>query len=110
METIAEPEIIPFAFLLASGDLAAKVSAETRLQWNIAMLRIFRGDAALRCLHHGRWPDRLSDITEVPIPVNPCDGKPFVYKRQGNKAVLTSERGPKGCTWHYEITLMPKAK
>jgi hypothetical protein len=52
----------------------------------------------------------LGDITEVPIPINPYDGKPFIYQRQGNKAVLTSEKGPWGMPWRHEITLMPKVK
>jgi hypothetical protein len=52
----------------------------------------------------------LSDISEVPIPNNPFDGKPFVYERHGNKAILTVEHGPRGVPWRHEITLMPKAK
>jgi hypothetical protein len=60
--------------------------------------------------HEGRWPDHLSEITAVPVPANPYDGRPFVYQRHGDKAVLTSEKGPKHMPWSYEITLMPKAK
>ena len=74
------------------------------------MLRIFEAMRLYAATHDGQWPDRLSDITEVPIPINPFDGKPFVYQRQGNKAILTSEHGPRGMPWRHEITLMPKAK
>jgi hypothetical protein len=42
--------------------------------------------------------------------MNPYDGKPFVYQRQGDKAILDSEKGPQGMPWRYEITLMPKTK
>ena len=60
--------------------------------------------------HDGLWPERLSDIAEVPIPNNPYDGKPFLYQREGNKAILTCEKGPRGIPWRHEITLMPKTK
>ena len=74
------------------------------------MLRIFEAMRLYAATHDGQWPDRLSDITEVPIPMNPFDGKSFIYQRQGNKAILTSEHGPTGMPWRHEITLMPKAK
>jgi hypothetical protein len=108
-EAIAKREIIPIASVLLPAILSAK-GAETRLQWNVAMLRIFEAMRLYAAAHDGRWPERLSDITEVPIPLNPCDGKSFIYQRQGNKVVLTSEQGGKGVPWNYEITLMPKAK
>jgi hypothetical protein len=106
---LAKCEIIPLASVLLPAVMAAK-GAETRLQWTLAMLRVFEAMRLYAAAHDGRWPERLSDITHVPIPINPCDGKPFVYQRQGDKAVLTSERGPKGMPWRYEITLKAKAK
>jgi hypothetical protein len=108
-DAIAAREIIPLASLLVPASMAAK-NAETRCQWNLAVLRIFEAMRLYAAAHDGRWPDRLADVAEVPIPTNPCDGKPFVYQRQGDKAVLTSEKGPEGVPWRYEIALMPKAK
>ena len=58
--------------------------------------------------HDGRWPDRLSDITAVPVPKNPFNDKPFVYQRDGDRATLTSEHGPAGLPWQYDITLKEK--
>ena len=77
-EVRANREIIPLASLLLPATSAAK-HAETRNDWNIAMLRIFEAMRLYAATHDGQWPDRLSDITEVPIPVNPFDGKPFLY-------------------------------
>jgi hypothetical protein len=74
------------------------------------MLRIFEAMRLYAATHDGQWPDRLADITEVPIPTNPIDGKPFVYKREGNKAILTCEKGPWNIPWRHEITLMPTSK
>jgi hypothetical protein len=102
-------EIIPIARLLLPAIGAAK-HAEIRGEWQIAMLRIFEAMRLYAATHDGRWPDRLSDISEVPIPNNPFDGKPFVYERHGNKAILTVEHGPTGTPWRHEITLMPKTK
>jgi hypothetical protein len=41
--------------------------------------------------HEGKLPDRLSDVTEVPLPHDPGTGKPFVYSREGDTATLVSE-------------------
>jgi hypothetical protein len=105
----AKREIIPVASLLLPSSAAAKM-VETRCEWTVAMLRIFEAMRLYAASHDGRWPDRLSDITDVPIPLNPCDGKSFIYQRQGNKAILTSEKGPRNVPWRHEITLMQKAK
>jgi hypothetical protein len=102
-------EIVPIGRLFLPAAMAAK-HAETRNEWNLAMLRIFEAMRLYAAAHDGKWPERLADITEVPIPMNPFDGKPFLYSRQGNKAILTSEKGPRGMPWRHEITLMPKAK
>jgi len=59
--------------------------------------KLDRQAAALQCIeavrlyaarHDGRFPNQLSDITEVSIPVDPLSGKGFVYKRSGSEAVL----------------------
>jgi len=105
----AKREIIPVASLLLPATAAAK-SAETRCEWTVAKLRIFEAMRLYAAAHDGQWPDALTDITEVPIPINPCDGKSFIYQRQGNKAILTSEKGPRNVPWRHEITLMSKAK
>ena len=80
-------------------------NAETRMNWYVAQLRVLEA-LRLYAAAHGRLPNRLSEITEVPIPVNPFDGKPFTYRRDGDKAVLgCEEAGPSGLPWRYEITL-----
>jgi hypothetical protein len=59
--------------------------------------KLDRQAAALQCIealrlyaagHDGKFPNQLSDVTEVSVPVDPLSGKPFVYKRSGAKAVL----------------------
>lgn len=105
----ANREIIPIARFFLPAIMAAK-HAEIRNEWTFAMLRIFEAMRLYAATHDGQWPERVSGITDVPIPVNPVDGKPFVYQRDGNKAILTSEKGPRSVPWRREITLMTKGK
>jgi hypothetical protein len=101
-------EIIPVASMLLPAVQKCK-QAETRINWRVAQLRVLE---ALRMYTaaHGRLPDRLSEITDLPIPVNPYDGKPFTYRRDGVKADLGCESGPVGLPWRFEITLAGKGK
>jgi tetratricopeptide (TPR) repeat protein len=59
--------------------------------------RFDRDVAALQCIeairlhaatHGGKFPNQLSDITDVAVPNNPATGIPFVYRRSGSKATL----------------------
>lgn len=63
----------------------------------LIMNRLNRHAAVLQCLealrlyaaaHDSKFPDELSNITEVNIPDDPTTQKPFVYSRTGSKAVL----------------------
>jgi hypothetical protein len=103
MKEARSRELLPIATQLLPALQNVKY-AETRIPWRLAMLRIFEALRLYAANHEGRWPDRLSDITEVPIPNNPFDGKPFLYQRDGDKAVLNSEAGPPNMPWRYEIT------
>ncbi|MEN6458769.1 MAG: hypothetical protein ABFC63_07540 [Thermoguttaceae bacterium] len=99
-------EIIPLVRTFTPCVSAAR-KAEVRYQWNVAMLRTFEAMRLYAANHSGQWPERLSDIREVPVPNNPFDNRPFVYRREGDKVILTSEKGPRGVPWKHELTLMP---
>jgi hypothetical protein len=109
MKNAPSREFLPIATQLLPALQAAK-TAETRIQWKLALLRIFEALRMYAANHDGRWPDRLDDIKEVPIPNNPFDGKPFLYRRDGDKAVLNCEAGPPNVPWRYEITFGRKNK
>jgi hypothetical protein len=53
---------------------------------------------------------QFSDIKEVPILINPYNGKPFIYQRDGDHAVLTSETDSPYVPWRHEITFGRKGK
>jgi hypothetical protein len=81
--------------------------------------RVDRKVAALRCVeavrlyaaaHGGKWPARLEDITEVPIPLDPFTGKAFDYRVEENWATLTGpppagEKADIRTTIRYELTM-----
>jgi hypothetical protein len=43
---------------------------------------------------HGKLPDRLEDIAEAPAPLDSATGKPFEYRREGDRATLTAPFPP----------------
>ncbi|UCD28328.1 MAG: hypothetical protein JSV03_14780 [Planctomycetota bacterium] len=82
------PESIPIIDLLPSITRA-----------RFYTVRMSRGIAALRCLeairiyasaNDGKLPGSLDIITQVPIPIDPVTGKPFIYRVEGATAFLES--------------------
>jgi hypothetical protein len=63
--------------------------ARTRLDRRIAALRCVEALRLHAAAHGGRWPERLEDVTEVPVPIDPATGKPFDYRVAGDKAFLS---------------------
>jgi hypothetical protein len=62
---------------------------------------------------HGKLPEKLSDVAEVPIPIDPFTDKPFDYRLDGATAILTApppvgEQPHEGNSRRYEITLSAK--
>jgi hypothetical protein len=51
----------------------------------IEALRLYTGS------HKGTFPEKLSNITEVNVPVDPVAKKPFSYKSTGSEAILELE-------------------
>ena len=78
-----------------------------------------RAFAALRCLeairghaarHNRQWPASLDAIQEMPVPVDPMTGSPFLYRVEGTKAILEAPPLPPGAARKskiYELTLRP---
>jgi hypothetical protein len=108
-----QSEIIPLAAMLLPA-LQAASNAQVRHERTFALLRVLE---ALRLYGaaHNRLPDKLSDITEVPIPVDPVTGSPFGYGRSGDAAWLDAPpgRGLSRSDWvlrRLDITFVPKGK
>jgi hypothetical protein len=66
------------------------LGAQCRLERKLAMLRIVEALRLHAEANDGTLPDRLDQITVVPIPHDPGTGKPFEYERKGATATLAS--------------------
>ena len=62
--------------------------AEMRIDRKIAALRVIEALRLYAAEHDGRLPDKLSDVTAVPVPKDPGTEQPFEYRREGNQATL----------------------
>jgi hypothetical protein len=83
--------------------------AQGRMEQRIALLRHVEALRMYAAEHDGKLPEKLADI-DVPLPVDPFSGKPFIYKVEGATAHLrgTPPRGEEknfGFNIHYEITI-----
>jgi hypothetical protein len=72
-------------------------------------LSVLRAIEALRlyAARHGKWPDSLADVRDVPVPIDPTTGAPFVYHVNGNSATLTmvEHRLSSGLQYEYRLRL-----
>jgi hypothetical protein len=67
------------------------MSRQTGLERNLAALRIIEALRMHAAAQDGKLPDRLADVTEVPIPNDPGTARPFEYSREGDTATLVSQ-------------------
>lgn len=97
-------EILPLAELLMPAIKSARV-AMARNDRRIAVLRVIEATRIYGASHDGNLPERLEDISEVPIPEDPVTGLPFEYACDGNKATLS---GPtlRDVPLSFEITMI----
>jgi hypothetical protein len=103
----AREEIVPIGTMLLPAIGSARL-AEARIDRDFAALQILEALRLYAAAHDGRLPDRLVEITEVPVPQDPLNGQPFIYRRQGNTAWLESLAPQNFASLRYEIQMQPK--
>ena len=97
-----------FAESLIAGIFNVR-KAQVRLDQRIALLRCVEALRLHAADHQGSLPAKLSDVS-VPLPDDPCTGKPFRYEVIGTTAHLRGsppfgdEKNPIA-NLHYEVTL-----
>jgi hypothetical protein len=80
-------EIVPIAsFLLPAVAHARK--AEMRLQRDIDAMRVIEALRMYAASTAGQLPERLDDVHQVPVPLNPATGQSFLYRLEGDTAIL----------------------
>ena len=65
----------------------------------------------LQAARDKHWPESMEKITLVPVPQDPFTGKPFQWKKDGNKIILTgptpeNETSTQQNTLIYELELL----
>jgi hypothetical protein len=85
-------EPLPLASLLMPA-VEAAFRAQSRLDRDLAALRTLEA-IRLHLAAKGELPEKLSDITAVPLPNNPFTDEPFPYHREGNRATLEVPQPP----------------
>jgi hypothetical protein len=71
------------------------------LQNNYRKIQILRVIEAVRHYagtHDGKFPVKLEEITDIPVPIDPITDKPFEWKVKDNEATLGSPQLPEGIT------------
>ncbi|MBN2579262.1 MAG: hypothetical protein JXB10_09750 [Pirellulales bacterium] len=102
-------EIFPLTSQFLPAALAAK-TADVRTKRDIAALRVLEALRLYGAGHGGKLPDRLADVTEVPVPDDPFTGQPFIYHREGPTAFLDSFGPRPNLTLRYQIEMRPKGE
>jgi hypothetical protein len=64
--------------------------AKVRLDRKLALLRAIEALRMHAAASGGKLPEKLSDVTIVPVPNDPGTGQPFEYQRDGQTATLSS--------------------
>jgi len=83
-------EIIPLAgtFVPALMSIRRTVARADR---DLVALQILEAIRLFGAAHDRRLPECLAEITAVPVPLDdPLRGEPFLYRRQGETAILES--------------------
>jgi hypothetical protein len=105
---------IPLAELLLPAVQRVYVT-RARFDRRIAALRCVEAIRLYAAAHQGKLPESLSDIKEVPIPIDPITGKNFQYRVEKGMAILVGP-WPQGLptsetnTLRYELILTATAK
>jgi hypothetical protein len=92
----------PFLPVIPSIERAAENFA--RADREVAALTAVEALRSYAASHEGKLPEHLEDVTDTPVPVNPCTGKPFEYKLANETAVISSAE-PVGSRLEYTIRI-----
>jgi hypothetical protein len=82
-------EGLPLANTLLPA-LSRPVAARTRVDHNVAALRCVEAIRMYAAGNEGMLPEKLADITQVPVPDDPFTGEPFSYRVEAGTAILES--------------------
>lgn len=89
--------------------LQSVIDAKLRLKRRLIALQTIEALRLHAAQNRGQFPEKLSDITLVPVPNDPVTNQPFGYEMKGDRAKLTGAPFGKSRTAiHYELELQSK--
>jgi len=93
------------ADLLLPAIQAAR-AAQVRLEWQTNAIRVVEA-LRMHAAETGKFPTALDDVKVVPVPKNPITEQSYVYRLDGETAVLELpfSDGMPGVAWRFEIQL-----
>jgi hypothetical protein len=84
----SEAHVLSRIFLPALNKV---ISRQALVERTFAALRIIEALRMYAAAHDGKLPEKLNDVTEVPLPDDPGTGRPFEYSREGETVTLVSQ-------------------
>ncbi len=86
--------------------LQAVHTANARMGWHTSALQTIEA-LRMHAATEGRFPASLDEIVVVPVPKNPVTGQLYVYRLDGETAILELpfSDGIQGVSWRFEIEL-----
>jgi hypothetical protein len=106
---VARKTAVPFdAFL---PPLGATYQARLRQHRFLSVLRAIEA-LRLYAARHGKWPEALADVRDVPVPHDPVTNAPFVYQASDNNAtlIMVEHRLSSGMEYEYRLRLRAEEK
>ncbi|MCA9186888.1 MAG: hypothetical protein R3E01_27405 [Pirellulaceae bacterium] len=98
-----------YGFLLAAGllpSLEAVRSADARIEWQMRAVQVIEA-LRLHAANTAKLPAKLTDVTEVYVPVNPATNNAYQYRLENDTAILDLPftDGFAGIAYRFEIKL-----
>lgn len=72
--------------------LSATAAAAVRVDHQMAALQAIEA-LRMHAAQTGQWPDKLEEVTVVPVPKDPASDAPFRYRREQDTAILEPAEG-----------------
>jgi hypothetical protein len=86
-DDVSRRELFPLSSVLL-GEFGNVLKAQARLDRQVARLQVIEA-LRMHAATTGQLPERLEEVTIVPVPADPVTGKPFQYARDKDAAVLS---------------------
>ena len=86
--------------------IQAARTAQMRLHWQMNALRVVEA-LRMHAAETGGFPASLDEVRVVPVPKNPITEQPYIYRLEGEMAVLELpfSDGMPGVAWRFEMQL-----